>query len=363
MFCRILAATFIVCCSAILVSAEPDLAIGIDTKTSRPNAFIAWRNTQRILEIEVEVKNYGDEQASGQILIALLDSDGRVLLSGPNEAAQMVTLPPRDSGGANGKIVQIKGNLPMNLLIDELDRSNVSYSLRVEVVTQGSDTNLLNNVTVKTFNIPSKLKPLATQFREYSFRNTTANPLTVVWHVESSKLPSDWKLATEQRNGQESMLMPEQVINGNISITTPKTLTEGEHVDVRVSAIDKQTRKPVFQTEWFAIWDVTPPEMTGLGFSMDPQTGMVDVTLTANDKTSMIKEASGARVEYSTDGGVTFSSKIMFYTAGNFVGPTKFRAQLGPFVPGTKINIKAIAEDIAGNSVKRQIEPILVAKN
>ena len=154
--------------------------------------------------------------------------------------------------------------------------------------------------------------------------------------------------------------MPDEVVNGYISVTTPKTMTEGQHLDVLVSAIDKETRQPVFQSEWFVVCDMTPPEMTGLGYSVDPQTGMLDVTLTANDRTSMLKEASGVRIEYSTDGGLTFSSKIMFYVAGNFVGPTKFKANLGPFVPGTKVKLIAIAEDIAGNSVRRQIEPVEV---
>lgn len=93
---------------------------------------------------------------------------------------------------------------------------------------------------------------------------------------------------------------------------------------------------------------------------MDKDTGLTEVTATANDVTSMIKEASGVRVEYSTDSGVTFSTRVLAYLDGNFVGPTRFRGDLGPFTPGTKLAMSIHAEDIAGNTTVRKIDPVVI---
>ncbi|MBE9179307.1 hypothetical protein IQ268_12120 [Oculatella sp. LEGE 06141] len=341
--------------------ADNGLSIGFDEKTDRPNAFIAWRNTQRILEVELEVKNYSDEQATGYLEVSILNEEGQVLLSNskPQDTPQTVTLPPRAKGGAEGRIVQMKGTFAMNSLIDELDRANSPYSLRAKV-TPVDETSGASVIAVKSFNVNSKIKPDAVHFHDYTFRNNTEKPLNVVWKLSSSDLPDGWIMYTEHKEEQENQIMPGETINGYITIKTPGTLKEGQHIDTRVTAVDKETQQPLFQDEWFTVYDTTPPETTGLGYSVDPETGIIEVTFAASDTVSMLKEASGVRVEYSTDNGLTYSDKTMFYLAGNFVGPTKFKANLGPFAPGTNLKVNAIAEDIAGNSVKRIIEPIQI---
>src|SRR5438309_2755527 len=59
------------------------VVIGTDQKTGRPNILIAWRNTERILETEVEVKNLSEEQVTGAMSIAIIDGEGKVLLKSP----------------------------------------------------------------------------------------------------------------------------------------------------------------------------------------------------------------------------------------------------------------------------------------
>src|SRR5687767_11447074 len=123
-------------------SSPGDLAIGFDKKTSRPNVFIAWRNSQRILEVEVEVKNLGAAQASGTLILSLLDDEGVVLATTPRagDSGQRVTLPPGNQGGMEGKIIQVKGDFALNQLIDRLDRANSPYLLRASLISDGEDS-------------------------------------------------------------------------------------------------------------------------------------------------------------------------------------------------------------------------------
>jgi hypothetical protein len=173
-------------------------------------------------------------------------------------------------------------------------------------------------------------------------------------------LPADWRLSAEPADDQTIRLAPGELVQGWASLATPEALGEGDHVDIRFVAID-QARNQVFgQSEWFVVYDVTPPEISGAAYSVDEESGLVEVSVTANDTVSMLKEASGVRVEYSTDGGVTFSNRVLAYLDGNFVGPTRFRGELGPFAEGTEIAMSLLVQDIAGNTSQRVFEPIIV---
>jgi hypothetical protein len=44
-----------------------DLGIGRGTDSHRPNILVAWRNTERILEVEVLVRNLGDQVGKGNV--------------------------------------------------------------------------------------------------------------------------------------------------------------------------------------------------------------------------------------------------------------------------------------------------------
>jgi hypothetical protein len=351
---------------AIQAYAANDLVIGKDHKTGRPNILIAWRNTERILETEVEVKNLSNRQATGALSIAILDAEGKVLLKSPgsSDKPQLVTLPPCDKGGSEGRIVQLKGTFAMNQLFDSLDRNHIPYSVGVEIVPAGDSANsgFQGGYGIKSFGVHSRVQPSATSFREFSYRNVKPVPVEVTWALSSTPVPANWKLESYPKAGEKMTIPPNGVVNGYISVTTPAELEEGQSVDALVSAIDQKTNRPNYTTEWYAVRDTVAPTITGLGYTQDEQLGTVQVSVTADDATSGLKEASGIRVEYSTDGGLTYSTKVMAYDAGNFVGPTSFNTVLGPFAPGTTVTADLIAEDIAGNIVQKKLEPITIAK-
>lgn len=361
---RCLGIVLLFACTTRPVVAKADLAIGFDQKTSRPNLFIAWRNTERILEVELEVKNYGDEQAAGNLVVAILDEEGKILDSSPGPANQpiVVSLPPFARGGKEGKIVQMHGSKSLNLLIDRLDRANARYTLKAEILTQGIDANPINNVSVKSFNVSGRARPGSTHFFDYYFKNLTGKPVDLTWKVDSSALPAGWEVSTSPKNGEKVHLEPLAVAQGFATLKTPPSLGEGDHLDLRFAAIDTAANAVFGQSEWFVVYDTTPPEISGLSYTLDNETGLIEVTLTANDSTSMLREASGVRVEYSTDGGVTFSNRVLAYLDGNFVGPTRFRGYLGPFAPDTHVEMSVLVADIAENTAQRGFEPITVTR-
>lgn len=360
--------SLILACLAVSLSADTgaprggDMAIGLDARTGRPNVFIAWRNSQRILEVEVEVKNLGADQASAQLTLAILDEDGHVLASNtrPQDPLQRIELPARAHGGAEGRIVQVKGNLELNLLIDRLDRANAPYLLRAELVPDGPDTEVANNAVVKVFNLPSRVRAGATHFREFRFRNDSGAPIDVAWTIESRALPRDWTLTSSIAPGQRMPLAAGAQSSGWMQLAIPASVADGVSADLVAVARDARTGKVLYQHEWYAVNDLTPPRVTEFAQKLDPATGLLELTATVDDGDSMLKEASGVRVEYSTDRGVTFSSRTMAYSAGNFVGPTSFSSQLGPFAPGAAIVGRIVASDIADNRAEREFGPIVV---
>jgi len=275
--------------------ASVDLSIGFDHKTDRPNLFIAWRNTERILEVELEVKNHGDQQGSGRVQVCILDEEGRVLASHPGRESQpiRVTLPASANGGREGKVVQVHGSKALNQLIDRLDRANARYLLKAEILTDQPDADPVNNSSVKTFNVSSRVRPGAVHFRDYYIRNPGDQPVEVEWRFDHSAIPSGWEVTTEPKRGERKRIEPGTVVQGYAIVTTPKELEQGDHIDLRFAAVDAEKRIVVGQYEWFLVYDTSPPELTGVSFSVDKDTGLTEVTATANDVTSMIKEASG----------------------------------------------------------------------
>jgi len=339
-------------------SKGPDMAIGFDTKTGRPNAFIAWRNSQRILEVEVEARNLGDQQATGRIYLAVLDDTGKKLVSNEDGPVQMVTLPPRDKGGAEGRIVQVKGTLELNLLIDKLDRANKPYLLKAWIAST-DDANQADNVMVKTFNVPSRAMAGAQYFRDYTYQNTSDQAINVEWSLDSSARPAGWQIDPSFKPHERITVKPGEFIHGFLKVATPADSKEGDHVDLRVVARDVNTRKVLYNYEWFVVNDSTPPNIKEVSQNVN-SASEIELAATVDDVTSMLKEASGIRAEYSTDNGVTFSSRVMAYSAGNFVGPTSFTAEIGPFAPGTMVIGRIVAADIAGNTDERSFGPVKV---
>jgi hypothetical protein len=354
----LIATGFAITASAGKKDGGSDLAIGFDAKTGRPNAFIAWRNSQRILEVEVEVRNLGEAQATGRVFLAVLDETGKELASNRQGPVQMVTLPARSKGGADGRVVQIKGTLELNLLIDKLDRASKPYLLKAWIANP-NDENVVDNVMVKSFNVPSRAVAGGQYFREYGYKNTGAKPVTLDWTLESSAQPAGWQMSSSFAPHERTVVAPGEQVHGHLRVATPKTSVEGEHVDLRVIARDVESGKVAYNYEWFVVNDSTPPNIDNVTQAVS-SAYEVELAATVNDATSMLKEASGIRAEYSTDNGVTFSSRVMAYSAGNFVGPTSFTAELGPFTPGTLVVGRIVAMDIAGNSDERAFGPLKV---
>lgn len=339
-------------------AASGDLAIGFDSKTDRPNAFIAWRNSQRILEVEVDVKNLGEKQVTGRVYLAVLDESGRTLASNEKDPPQIVQLPPASARGSDGKIVQVKGNLALNLLIDKLDRANKPYLLKAWIASP-DDPNQINNVAVKTFNIPSRALPGGHYFRDFMFQNTTDKPVSVRWDLSTSTLPRGWNVSSSFPAGTRTTVEPGQTVHGHLTVETAANSKEGDHVDLRVIGRNEGTNTVAYNYEWFVVNDVTPPAIKSVSHEVTKEHEL-SLAATVDDQASMLKEASGIRAEYSTDNGVTFSSRVMAYSAGNFVGPTSFTASIGPFAGGTNVVGRIVATDIAGNSTEHEFGPIKI---
>src|SRR5438876_398151 len=58
-----------------------DLGVGRGSDSHRPNILVAWRNTERVLEVEVLVRNLGDQAGRGNVRLEICDDEGRQLLT------------------------------------------------------------------------------------------------------------------------------------------------------------------------------------------------------------------------------------------------------------------------------------------
>jgi hypothetical protein len=128
----------------------------------------------------------------------------------------------------------------------------------------------------------------------------------------------------------------------------PADIEEGAFLETRISLIDDATGEIVQQREWFQVYDTIPPDISNYRIMMTPD-HRVAIEALVGDKGSGVMEATGVQTEYSTDGGRTWSARPHNYTRGNFVTPTTFEAVLGPFAPGTPLQLRFSARDTAGN--------------
>src|SRR6267154_1385500 len=113
--CTVLVGVFFVTVQASGAEAPHgvDLGIGRGADSHRPNILVAWRNTERILEVEVLVRNRGSEPGRGSLVLDLCDNEGKSLYSTKPVA---VSVPAQQNGGEDGTIVQSKGFRMMNLM-------------------------------------------------------------------------------------------------------------------------------------------------------------------------------------------------------------------------------------------------------
>jgi hypothetical protein len=323
-----------------------DLGIGRGSDSHRPNILVAWRNTERVLEVEVLVRNLGDRAGRGNVRLEIADDTGKPLLA---TKPFPVTVPAAQDGGIDGVVVQTKGFRMMNIMFDQLDRLNQRYKLRATVETEGEDLNPLDNVATKSFNVDGRALPGSISTYRYRLANPTDAPLNATVYIDHSPVPADWIMTADPQPGTEVTLAPHEVFTGYVAVKTPKQVADGQYVDMQagLSAAGGSTKYTVDQDEWYLVATTQPPQVDQPMVTVKPDGG-VTVNVAAFDPICGIKEASGVQVAYSLDHGTTFSTRVMAYTRGNFYDKTWFEGILGPFAPGVEVDAVLTVSNNAG---------------
>jgi hypothetical protein len=346
-------------CTASLSSAGQqtsgvNLGIGIGD-SHRPNILVAWRNSERILEVEVLVRNLGSQAGRGKLVLELCDQQGKTLHS--TEPTEL-SVPAKQDGGEDGTVVQSKGFRMMNLMFDQLDRLHQRYKLRARVQTDGPDLDPSDNVASKSFNVENRALPDSTQFYRYQFMNPGDKPLEATTRLDHSAVPASWIVEAEPKPGTKLVLKPHEVLTGHILVKTPKAVQTGQYTDFLVALLDSNGQV-VDKDEWYLVATDKPAEASEPTITPRPD-GTMLVNVTAFDPICGLKEASGIQVAYSLDDGVTFSTRVMAYLRGNFYTKTWFEAELGPFAPGVKVTAVVTVENNAGFITRFPLKPVTV---
>jgi hypothetical protein len=324
----------------------PDLGIGRGSDSHRPNILVAWRNTERILEVEVLVRNLGDQPGRGKVRLEICDQEGNQLLT---TQPYSVTVPARGDGGEEGVVVQTKGFRMMNIMFDQLDRLNQRYKLRATVETEGDDLNQVDNIATKSFNVDGRAIPGGTNTYRYQLTNPGDKPRTATVFIDHSEIPTGWIMTSDPAPGTNVTLAPHEVFTGYITVKTPRKLNDGQYIDFLAGLAENiDGKKHVIDAdEWYLVATTQAPQVDKPSLSERPD-GAIAVNVAAFDPICGIKEASGVQVAYSLDHGTTFSTRVMAYTRGNFYDKTWFEAVLGPFAPGVEVNAVVTVSNNAG---------------
>jgi len=323
-----------------------DLGIGRGLDSHRPNILVAWRNTERILEVEVLVRNRGDRQGAGQVRLEICDEEGKRLLT---TEPFKVTVPARADGGEEGVVVQTKGFRMMNIMFDQLDRLNQRYKLRATVETEGDDLNPLDSVATKSFNVDGRALPGGTSTYRYRLTNPSNSTKTASVFIDHTAIPAGWLMKADPEPGTPVTLGPNEVFTGYITVKTPKKLSDGEYIDLQagLAEVINGRKHVVDQDEWYLVATTQGPQVDKPTLTERPD-GSLAVNVAAFDPICGIKEASGVQVAYSLDHGTTFSTRVMAYTRGNFYDKTWFEAVLGPFASGLEVTAVVTVSNNAG---------------
>lgn len=339
-----------------------DLAIGDHSSWERPSILIAWRNTFKIFEAEVLVKNLGSDTGRGNVHLEIVNEDGSLLLTKPNSGSEVtVEVPGRDGGGLDGVLVQILGTKEANQLIDRLDRDGVKYSIRAHVETLEGDADPINNISSKTYNSETKIRAGETVTQHFEIKNPSkVDDVFFLTYETNTPAQSDWKV--ELGTGNRVALRAGETRRIPISVSAAKNLSEPNRFDLRLKVLQERLNAVSDIKEWFLAIDETSPALFDDEEIVETYDGFAHVEVLASDSGSGIKEASGVKLEYSTDDGVTFSNKVMAYLDGNFLNPTRFLGEVGPFLPGTHVNLAVSASDSVGNISRKDLGVIEIKK-
>lgn len=333
-----------------LAATERVLRGNFSGPASRPGISIAWRNAAQVEEVEVRVRNLGSQPGEGRVYVIVLDEEGRTLLSlQPPEEFKIIRVPAFADGGREGKILRMKSSRELNNIIDQFDRTQKRYDVRAVVETIGAtDANPFDNSKTKSWNVEHRVEPGHLVVFNYVFRNNEERPVTVKWQFERTPYPKGWQLNGIPNKSKPFVLQPGQSLTGALSMNAPAALTEGTFLESRLSLVDAKSGSPWQQKEWFLAHDTIPPTVADYRLVATADHRISIQTLVA-DKGSGVKEATGVSTQYSTDGGLTWAAKAHNYKAGNFVVPTLFEVSLGPFAPGTNLQLRFSAKDTVGN--------------
>jgi hypothetical protein len=318
---------------------------------ARPGILVAWRNTEKILETEVRIRNLGPRPERAGVTVEILDADHRVLHSRPDPSTPFVIeVPAADRGGDVGVLVQVPGTLEMNRTLDALDRNLAPYCMRVTVEALAPDSGRAANRTVKCYNAAARMVPGGAALHQFSLVNTTDRELRGTVRYQGPKLPAGWTMTVDPVDGAGIRLAPHQAVRGSVIVHGPARPDGPAFADIRPVLV-AGSGSIVDMSEFFVAADDTGPEFTEASAAAGPQDrpGSVYVQVRASDSGSGVAEASGASVLFSTDAGRTYARGPMLYADGNFTAPTGFDGTLGPFPAGTVLTMFVVVRDVAGN--------------
>lgn len=330
--------------------ARPGLD-AIERPPARPGILVAWRNTEKILETEVRLRNRGTTAAQGRLSVEILDADHKVLHARPDASQPfMVEVPAADRGGDVGILVQVPGTLEMNRTLDTLDRTHSPYCIRVTVLPVGADGNPADNLAVKGYNSSARLGPEGAALHQFSLVNSSGRELRGRIHYEGRRLPASWTMAVEPAEGATRRIGPGETVRGSVVLRRGVGAAGAAFADVRPVLV-ADSGAIIDRSEFFVAADDSPPRFTEASAAPGPagRPGSVYVQVRAADTGSGVAEASGASVVFSTDAGRSYASAPLTYADGNFTAPTGFDGTLGPFPDGTTVTLFAVVRDVVGN--------------
>lgn len=321
----------------------------------RPGILIAWRNTALVEETEVRVRNLGTEAGTGKVWVDLLDAEHTVLHSKPELKEPFVVEVPRGTeGGEQGIIVQVPGSYRMNTLLDNLDRANDPYCIRIRLETlESADGNPIDNVAVKCYNAPARMHPNGVVLHEYTFRNDGDKALQGTIKFERRELPDGWDMEASPKAGTDVTLKPGETVRGSVILRGPDKVDEGDYTVIRPMLV-MDNGQVADKSEFFVAADSEAPELTNAFVAPGSEPGNVYLNVTSVDSTSGVAEASGAQVIYSIDADPTHYVRTAAYVDGNFTSPTGFDTNIGPFPDGTEIEFVVAVHDVAGNEARTE---------
>lgn len=333
-----------------LAATERVLRGDFSGPASRPGISIAWRNAAQVEEVEVRVRNLGNQPAEGRVYVVIVDEEGKtLLLLQPPDEFKTIRVPAFSDGGREGKIIRMKSSRELNNIIDQFDRTKKRYDVRAIVETVGvTDVNPFDNIKTKSWNVEHRVEPGRLVAFNYVFRNNEDKPVNVKWQYERTAYPKGWQVQGIPTQAKPFVVQPGQAIIGTLFLKAPSTIAEGAFLESRLSLVDTKSGAPWQQKEWFLAHDTIPPTVADYRLIATADHRISIQTLVA-DQGSGVKEATGVSTQYSTDGGLTWAEKAHNYKAGNFVVPTLFEVTLGPFAPGTDVQLRFSAKDTVGN--------------